>query len=117
MISGAYVLNLIRIRTGHSPFIMFDFISGKSKACSEIDAHLAPPVESVAYGRRDVYAGPFGDIGPESQISKWSEFAEFQVYPPLNKDRSDPVVKFPAPLHSETGSDEKHRINLIAVRG
>ena len=96
---------------------MFGLISGKSKTGSEIDTHFATPVESVAYGRRNIYAGSFGNIDAESQISKRCEFAKLQVNPPLNKNRSNPVVKFSTPLHSETSTDKKHRIYLIAVRG
>ena len=117
MIFGTNKLNFIRIRTCHGAFIMIGSISGKSKTGSEVDTHLASPIESIAYGRRNIYAGSFSDICTEPQISKRREFSELQVYSPLNKYRSDPVVKFSTPLHSETCTDKEHRIDLIAVRG
>ena len=98
-------------------FIILLPIAGKRHTDAEVNADFTSPVESITDCGREINSCPFRKIGTESYIAERSEFPELQINAALYEHRHHPVIEFAVidSLRSQTHSDEKHPVDLIAV--
>ena len=99
-------------------FIILLPVAGKGHTDAEVDADFTSPVESITDCWREINSCPFRHISSDAYIAERGEFPELQINTALYEHRHHPVIEFAVidSLRSQTHSDEKHPVDLIAVR-
>ena len=116
MVPRSDIMHLERILVEPCTFIMFSRVSGKSQAGADIDTHLSPPVEPIAYRRGEIDTKTLGEISSKPYVGKRSKFTKFEVCTTFDKDGCNPVAETSTPLHTKARTYKEHRVNLITVR-